>query len=249
MIAQEFGVTVRDLQETNGITDPRALQVGQELLIPSIEDVAEGTTPTAEPTPLPFVVRNVTFSNTPLGGLWCFGEVYNATDTNLEQAGVTVSLLDKDGTVLAQAQDYVQFEMIQPGGRAPFALRFPAAPASFASYLAVPWKGVQGYLGSYYLDLVARDTQGSGERYATYTVSGVIANTGPEDAVEVGVTVTIYDALGRVIGTRRAPPEYDVIPRGGQSPFSMELTPAGGPVASFQVQALGRRMPTPTPVK
>lgn len=248
-ISQEFGVTVRDLQEANGITDPRALQVGQELLIPSIEDLAEDTTPTAEPTPLPFVVENVTFSNTPLGGLWCFGEVYNATDTALEQAGVTVSLLDKDGTVLAEAQEYVQFEMIRPGGRAPFALRFPVAPQSFASYLAVPWKGVQGYLGSYYLDLVARDTEGSGERYATYTVSGVIANTGPEDAVEVEVTVTIYDALGRVIGTRRAPPEYDVIPRGGQSPFSVELTPAGGPVASFRVQAVGRRMPTPTPAK
>lgn len=248
-IAQDFGVTVRDLQDTNGITDPRALQVGQELLIPSSEDIAGDATPTAEPTPLPFAVQNVTFSNTPLGGLWCFGEIYNDTDTNLEQAGVTVSLLDEDGTVVAQAQDYVQFEMLQPGGRAPFALRFPAAPQSFASYLAVPWKGVQGYLGSYYLDLVARDVQGSGERYAAYTVSGVIANIGPEDAVEVDVTVTIYDALGRVIGTRRAPPEYDVIPRGGQSPFSMELTPAGGPVASFQVQALGRRMPTPTPVK
>ena len=67
--------------------------------------------------------------------------------------------------------------------------------------------------------------------------------------MEVDVTVTIYDALGRVIGTRRAPPEYNVIPRGGQSPFVLELTPAGGPVASFQVQALGRRMPTPTPDK
>ena len=61
-----------------------------------------------------------------------------------------------------------------------------------------------GYVGGYYLDLAARDTQGTGERYSTYTVSGVIANTGPEDAVEVSVTVTLYDALGRVIGTRRA---------------------------------------------
>ena len=59
--------------------------------------------------------------------------------------------------------------------------------------------------------------------------------------------MTLYDALGRVIGTRRAPPEYDVIPTGGQSPFTVELTPAGGPVTNFRVDALGRRMPTPTP--
>jgi LysM repeat protein len=246
-IATQFGVSVRSLQELNGITDPRALQVGQELLIPSLEDQAEDTTPTAEPTALPFAVENVTFNNTPLGGLWCFGEVHNTTGMDLEQAGVTVSLLDKEGAVLAQAQEYVQFELIKPGERAPFALRFPAPPPSFASYLAVPWKGVRGFLGSYYLDLAAQDTRGVGERYSTYTVSGVIANTGPEDAVEVDVTVTVYDALGRVIGTRRAPPEFDHIPRGGQSPFAVELTPAGGPVASFRVQALGRRMPTPTP--
>ena len=98
-------------------------------------------------------------------------------------------------------------------------------------------------MGGYYRDLVAQDTSGTGERYSTYTVSGVIANTGPEDAVEVSVTVTLYDTLGRVIGTRPRP-EYDVIPTGGQSPFVVELTPAGGPVTRFRVDALGRRMPT-----
>ena len=61
-----------------------------------------------------------------------------------------------------------------------------------------------------------RDSQGEGERYSTYTVSGKITNVGPEDAVDVVVTATIYDALGRVIGTRRAPPEHNVIPRGGR---------------------------------
>jgi LysM repeat protein len=250
-IAGQFGISVRSLQDINGITDPRALRVGQELLIPSAEDDPEGAgaTPTSEATPLPFAVENVTFSNSSLGGLWAFGEIHNTTGTDLEQAGVTISLLDEAGAVVAEAQDYVQVELIRPDGRAPFALRFDAPPQSFASYLAAPWKGVLGYVGGYYLDLAARDTQGAGERYSTYTISGAIANTGPEDAVEVSVTVTLYDALGRVIGTRRAPPEYDVIPTGGQSPFIVELTPAGGPVARFRVDALGRRMPTPTPSK
>jgi LysM repeat protein len=204
-IAAQFGISVRSLQDVNGITDPRALRVGQELLIPSAQDDPEGAgaTPTVEATPLPFAVENVTFSNSALGGLWAFGEIHNTTGANLEQAGVTISLLDQDGVPVAEAQDYVQVELIQPDGRAPFALRFLAPPQSFASYLAVPWKGVLGYVGDYYLDLAARDTQGAGERYSTYTVSGAIANTGPEDAVEVSVTVTLFDALGRVIGTRR----------------------------------------------
>ena len=250
-IATQFGISLRSLQDSNGITDPRALQVGQELLIPSKEDDVEGAgaAATVEATPLPFAVENVTFSNSPLGGLWAFGEIHNTTGNDLEQAGVTISLLDKNGAAVAQEQGYVQVELIRPDGRAPFAMRFTSPPQSFVSYLAVPWKGVLGYVGGYYLDLVAEDTQGAGERYSTYTVSGVIVNTGPEDAVEVSITVTLYDALGRVIGTRRAPPEYNVIPRGGQSPFTVELTPTGGPVASFRVDALGRRMPTPTPSK
>ena len=205
---------MRSLQDTNGITDPRALRVGQELLIPGAEDDPEGAgaTPTSEATPLPFAVENVTFSHSPLGGLWAFGEIHNTTGTDLEQAGVTISLLDEAGAVVATAQDYVQVELIRPDGRAPFALRFDAPPQSFASYLAAPWKGVLGYVGGYYLDLAAQDAQGAGERYSTYSVSGVIANTGPEDAVEVSVTVTLYDALGpghrhaaRTSGVRRDP--------------------------------------------
>jgi len=245
-IAMKFGVTVRELQETNGITDPRALRVGQELIIPEAEATTD-TTPTVTPTPLPFVVENVSFANTPLGGLWCFGEIYNTTGTYLEQAGITIFLLDSAGDTVAEAQDYVQVELLQPGERAPFAIRFPVAPQAFASYLAIPWKGLQGYVGSYYLDLIAQDLEGQGERYATYTVDGFIANIGPEDAVDVRVTITLYDALGRVIGTRRAPPEHNVIPPGGRTAFSIELVPAGGPVANFAVQALGRRLLTPTP--
>lgn len=248
-IATQFGVSLRSLQDTNGIVDPRALRVGQELLIPALEDDPDAATPFVEATPVPFAIENVTFNQSPLGGLWAFGEVLNNTGKALEQAGVKITLLDAAETPVAEAQDYVQVELIQPGARAPFALRFDAPPQSFASFLSTPWKGIIGYQGSYYLDLEAQDATGAGERYSTYTVSGVIANTGPEDAVEVNVTVTIYDALGRVIGTRRAPPEYAMIPRGGQSPFSVDLIPAGGPVASFRVDALGRRMPTPAPAK
>jgi len=245
-IARQFGISVQGLQEANGITNPRALQIGQELVIPREELAAKGT-PTATPTPLPFVVENVTFSRTPLGGLWCFGEIHNTTDTNLEQAGVTISLLDENGEVLARVQQYTQVEFIGPDERAPFAIKFPEPPVSFASYLAAPWVGVRGYVGNYYRDLVVRNTHGEGERYATYTVTGTVTNTGPEEAIDVTVTVTIYDSLGRVIGTRRGPPEHNVIPRGGETTFSIQLTPAGGPVDSFRVSVLGRRMPTPTP--
>ncbi len=247
-IAQQFGVSVSGIQDANGITDPRSLRVGQELLIP-VEEAEESSagTPTAQPTPLPFTVKNLTFNNTPLGGLWCLGEILNSTGADLEQAGISIQLLDDQGKVVAEEQTYVGIDLLRPGAKAPFAVRFSSPPQSFSSYQALPWKGVLGYVGSYYLDLEVRDTAGEGERYATYIVTGVVANVGPEDAVEITVTVTLYDALGRVIGMRRAVPDHNVILRGGQTTFSIELTPAGGPVASFHAEAQGRRLPTPTP--
>jgi LysM repeat protein len=247
-IAHKFGVSVAGIQDANGITDPRSLRVGQELLIPVEETGESGQgTPTSQPTPLPFAVQSLTFSNTPLGGLWCFGEVLNSTGAYLEQAGINIQLLDDQGKVVAEEQAYVGIDLLRPGAKAPFAVRFASPPQSFSSYQALPWKGVPGYVGSYYLDLEVRDIAGEGERYATYTVSGVVANVGPEDAVEITVTVTLYDALGRVIGMRRAVPDHNVILRGGQTTFSVELTPAGGPVSSFHAEAQGRRQPTPTP--
>ncbi|HEX8440528.1 LysM domain-containing protein, partial [Archangium sp.] len=41
-IAKNYGITVEELSEANGIDDPRTLSVGQELLIPSFEKPAPG---------------------------------------------------------------------------------------------------------------------------------------------------------------------------------------------------------------
>jgi LysM repeat protein len=245
-IANQFGVSLRDLQDTNGITDPRALRVGQELIIPE-KDEPRDDSPTAVPTPLPFVIENVTFSNTTLGGLWGLGEIRNTSGLDLEQVALSAALLDSDGNVLAEEHVPVQLELVAPGERAPFAVRFSTPPRTFASYLITPLTAIPGYTGNYYRDLIVKESSGEGERYSTYTVSGKITNIGPEDAVDVVVTTTIYDALGRVIGTRRVPPEHNVIPRGGDTTFAVQITPIGGPVSSYGVTVLGRRPPTPTP--
>jgi LysM repeat protein len=245
-IASKFGVSVRELQDTNGITDPRSLRVGQELIIPLPEE-GDPTTPTPQPTIVAFQVGNITFSRSPLGGLWVFGEVRNTSGTELEQASVIVRLLNEEAATIAEVSAPVQMELLGRGDVAPFAARFEAPPASFASYLALPASGIQGYVGSYYRDLEARDVTGEGERYASYRLSGKVANIGPEDAVEVVVLATLYDALGRVIGIRRGPPEHNVVLRGGETTFTLDLTPAGGPVDHFRVDVWGRRLPTPTP--
>jgi LysM repeat protein len=245
-IANQFGVSLRELQDTNGIVDPRALRVGQELIIPEKTELLDDS-PTVAPTPLPFVIENVMFSNSALGGLWGLGEIRNTSGMDLEQVALTAVLLDAEGSTLAQEQVPVQIDLVAPGQRAPFAVRFNAPPRTFANYLITPLSAIPGYTGSYYRDLIVKESSGEGERYSTYTVSGTITNMGPEDAVDVVVTTTLYDALGRVIGTRRVPPAHNVIPRGGDTTFTVQITPIGGPVSSHGVTVLGRRLSTPTP--
>ncbi|MCY1079399.1 M23 family metallopeptidase [Archangium sp. miwbw1] len=51
-ISRTYGITVEELSEANGITDPRTLSVGQELIIPGFErpvPVATESSPTPEP--------------------------------------------------------------------------------------------------------------------------------------------------------------------------------------------------------
>jgi LysM repeat protein len=247
-IAQEYGVTVAALQETNGIVDPRALRVNQEIVIPHKEESEdEGAEPTPTPTPMPFDIGSLHFERTPLGGLWCLGEMHNSSTVALEQLQVQVTLYDVEHEPLVTSSAFVQLDLVEPDARSPFAVLFPEAPASFASYEARPLGAVPAFLDSFYRDLEVRDVEVEGERYASYVVSGRVVNVGPEDAVGVSLVVTAYDVLGQVIGVRKAVPEHNVVHRGGETTFLVDFVPAGGPVVTTTVQVLGQRLlPTPS---
>jgi LysM repeat protein len=248
-IAGQYGVTVEALQEANDILDPRLLRIGQMLIIPLDEEaLSESNTPTPTPTPMPFEIQNLTFKRTPTGKLWCLGEVLNTSDVPLEQVQIEIILLDEKQEQVERTATFVQADLIEPGERAPFMVQFDGAPPPFSSYQTAALSGVPAYIGGYYRDLEIRDALGVGERYAAYRVTGRIANVGPEEAVSVNVVVTVYDALGRVVGVRRDVPEHNVIPRGGETAFRVEVVPVGGPVVTYTVLAQGRRLLTPTPI-
>lgn len=243
VVAARFGVTVAALQEVNGIADPRSLRVGQELIIPSAAGPTDpAVTPTLTPIPVTYTVENLYFADLPQGGLYVLGEVYNPGDQPLEQVEISITLRSANNEALATTQGGIVTDYIEAGARAPVALIFTNAPRSFANYVVQPVRGMPGYLGNYYRDLEVRDAAGSHEQMGSYVVSGQVANVGPEDAVEVSLVVVLYDGLGRVIGVRRAEPDHNVIPRGGQTNFSIALLPATDPVARFVVIPQARRI-------
>lgn len=242
-IAQRYGLSVASLQDANGILDPRTLQVGQQLIIPSPEeeeDDLSNATPT--PTPLPITVQNIYFSQTNIGGLWVLGEVLNDSNAALEQVRVAVVLLDEEDGEIGRAASLVSLDLVDIGQKAPFAVLFGEVPGRFARYQAFPISAVPAYVGSYYRDLVVEEMKTEGERYAAYTIQGVVRNTGPEEAVSVQVVLTAYDPLDRVIAMRQIVPDHNVVPRGGETTFSAMLAPIGGPVARVEAVAQGRRL-------
>lgn len=244
-IATEYGISVAALQDANGILDPRFLQIGEQLIIPRLEEVeaAEaGQTQTPTPTPLAVAVENVLFNESTIGGLSVLGEVWNNTGTPLEQVRVGVTLLGDAGQEIGKADGVAALDLVDVNERAPFAILFGETKEQFARYRVYPLHAVPAYIGSYYRDLEVTNLQSDGERYASYTVTGRVKNVGPEEAVDVQVVLTAYDPLGRVVATRKIEPDYNVVPVGGETTFTAVLAPAGGPVERVSAVAQGRRI-------
>lgn len=242
-IATRYGVSVAALQDANGILDPRLLQVGQQLIIPGRDnDEVNDASTTPTPTPLPIQVENLHFSETAIGGLWVLGEVYNNSGVALEQVRVGITLNDEQQNEIAQAQTLVALDLVDTEERAPFAILFGESPGQFDRYQVAAISAVPAFVGSYYRDLLVENLTITGERYASYTVTGTVRNTGPEEAVSVQVVLTAYDPMDRVVAMRAVDPDHNVVARGGETSFTAILAPVGGPVTRVEAAAQGRRL-------
>lgn len=242
IIAAKFGVSHDALRDVNEIENERALQVGQLLLIPlSGETAPPEPTPTVTPTPLPISVENVYFHPSPLGELTVLGEARNLSAGDVERVLVQVTLFDAEDQPMVAGRAYTELEFLAPGQRGPFAIRFPDAPARFASYQAEVLSAAPAYTGSLHRDLQARDVISEQPSRGPLRLSGRLVNTADAEAVQVMLVVTAYDPLGRVVAVRRIAPDHTMVARGGEVTFTVEIVPAG-PVASYSIQAQGRRL-------
>lgn len=239
-IAWEYGVSVEALQEANGITDPRALQIEQVLIIPQ-EEKARTVPSTPTPTPVPLELANLGFYETPTGGLWCLGEVWNRSGAAAELVQVTVSLYDADRQMLTQRSAFTVLDLAPQDGRAPFGVLFEQKPADFVAYQAWIVSGEpMTYLGSRYRDLEVINDQSELSDNA-FVVSGQVENQGDVPAHDVSVVVTAYDSEGIVTGLRQTAVEDETLAPGALSCFQVHIVPAGKAVASYTVQAQGWR--------
>ncbi len=237
-IARQFGVTVQEIIDANGIADPRRLRIGQEIIIPVRADES-GPTVVPTPTPVDLQIQGLAFHHTPVGSLWCLGEVLNISGQPAEEVQVQVSLHDEQGQLLAQGAAFTEIDIVPDGGRAPFAILFASSPADFAQYQIQILGGVPStHLGPRYPDLEVTEELGEWLDENVYRVRGQVLNSGQYEAEKVAVIITLYDSEAHVVGARTVDIPAEVFLAGAIAPFEVELTPLGT-VAHYDIQVQG----------
>jgi murein DD-endopeptidase MepM/ murein hydrolase activator NlpD len=238
-LSYQYGVSLEALIEANGIENPRYLQIGQRLVIPRQGDGPAAGQVTPTPTPMPLQIVGLAFYRTPVGSLWCMGEVLNERDEFLELVQLRIILYNVDGEPVDEAEGFTATDVVPGLGRAPFALLFPNPPADgFASHEVVV-VGAEPllYWGGRHRDLVVEELE-AGMEGASFSVRGELANAGEENATDVELTVTAYDAEGQVVGVRQA--MLDPLPAGERRAFALDLVPAA-PAVRAEAVAWGMR--------
>ena len=237
-IARKFGVTVQQITEANGISDPRRLRIGQEIIIP-VRPSESGPTVVPTPTPVDLQIQGLAFHHTPVDTLWCMGEVGNISGQPAEEVQVQVSLHDDQGRLLASGAAFTEIDILPDGGRAPFAIQFTGPSLAFAQYQTLVLGGVPStHLGPRYPDLEVIEDHGQWLDENNYQVRGQVLNSGQADAEKVAVIITLYDGESHVVGARTVHIPAEVFLAGAKAPFEVELTPLG-PVARYDVQVQG----------
>ena len=237
-IARKFGVTVKEITDANGITDPRRLRIGQEIIIP-VQARETGPTVVPTPTPVDLQIQGLAFHRTPVESLWCLGEVSNISGQPAEEVQVQVSLHDDQGRLLASGAAFTEIDILPDGGRAPFAIRFSGPTTDFAQYQTQVLGGVPStHLGPRYPDLEVIEDHGEWLDENNYRVRGQVLNSGQSEAEKVAVIITLYDSEAHVVGARTVDIPAEVFLAGAKAPFEVELTPLG-PVARYDVQVQG----------
>ena len=251
-IALEYGVSVDALVQANGLDVNEYLSIGQILVIPVATEEEGGgagmVAPVghmilATPTPLPLDIVGATLYQTPVGGVWCMGEVVNTTDGPVTNIQVQVTLVAAGGIPLQSSSALAAADYLAPGARAPFAVLFKSPPTGYADVQVSLLRGetVSAITAGFApLDVAQPSGAVSGPQYR---VTGLLVNNTGAAVSRITVVVTLYDVDGKVIGYRQTVLDDETtLPAGQSQEFKILLTPQGlEPPASFQVLAWGVR--------
>ncbi len=232
-IAEEYGITLEELQAANPGVSPLYLQVGTELIIPLGSSIP--TEPTV--TPVPVLIRQVKCYPTADGGLWCLALVTNDLPDTIENLSALITLRDKNGEDIASQLAFAPLNILPSSKSMPIAAFFPPPlPADIVPQaqlltairiLPTDTRYVPAVIQNSLIqvDWNARSAQASGQ------ISLPQADTW---ATQTWLLAVAYDSGGNVVGFRRWE-HYDLLTAGERREFSFSVSSLGPDIAFVEL--------------
>ena len=234
-IAARYGVAVEDLQELNGIGDPRGLQIGQRLEIP----VPSPPEQDADPVRARHELRRVAVAVDSLDTAWVMGEVVNLDTVPVEQIRVAARLQTADGTEMMRRTALAVRHITPPGKAAPFMFRLGEVSQTAHGWTLAVVSIKPAHIGTYATELSVGELKFEQQPSGPVLVSGLVANHESVAVDDPEVVVTALDAQRRVTAVRVMLPEEPTLAPGTEVPFTGLLIPLAEPVANVTAFAQG----------
>ncbi len=232
-IAIRNGISLEQLQAANPDVNPRLLVVGNELVIPRGDNLPSNP---ATATPIPIEI-NQTYCYSVPDGIWCYLSIINDRSRALENISAQVLLYDGSGALLGGETAIGALNLLPPGEELPLVAFLPGQfPSEFSvatkilTVQPVP-RNDERYLNAWVeVDQVIASENGlRNEITGRY---GLPQKSPPgNNTWLVGI---VYDALGNVIGLRKAEKSGLVEP-GTNREFSLEIFSLGPEIDQVKV--------------
>ncbi|RMF76276.1 MAG: LysM peptidoglycan-binding domain-containing protein [Chloroflexi bacterium] len=201
-IAIRFGIDLQALQAANGGLDPRALQIGQQLIIPDPRNTESGIPILPTATPLALMLAAPVCYPVPSGSLTCLGQVENPRDEAIERVTILVQLLQADGAVLIEADTAIEQSIIPPGDLAPYRVLFDEGWEGYAGSAAfLRSADIARSVDSRFVAVSAEDqsTEFANDRYI---ILARLRNQGEQTAHNIRIVATLQNENGQSVGYR-----------------------------------------------
>lgn len=244
-IALFYGVSLQDLLTANPTTNPYALRIGDQVVVPAAQ-----YTPTIDPrnppspTPVGLNLARPDCYSTADGGVWCFALLSNPQPFDVEGVSAVFRLYDRQsGEILSQTA-YPPLNHFPGGGLIPLAVFFsPPAPLQFDAALELLTALPIPPESRRYLPVeIAQEEINLLEDGLFAEVSGSLNLNGEEDAQasRVIVAALALDGQDRLVGIRRWE-SGQPLSVGQSLPFAVRVYTSAEPIA--QVILLAEAIP------
>lgn len=188
-------------------------------------------------------IVNLNTWTTSAGVFFVTGEVANNTTRFIPDIPIRAELLNEFGETMVDAVDFAMGYAVEPGGFAPFSIRFgEGRPTGAISYrvtlgneaYTIAEANIVASPNLTWIDETEFSEQGD------LFITGQVTNVGGEDAIDARAVVTVFDDVGRVIGTGFADTFSNVLSVDETANFSVLIDDIGGNAANYvvNVQAL-----------